>query len=217
MGLWGFEWGELWGGPIPPIETHEDDAKDRLAFQFRDDETFQNFLGVLAGRTQTVENLLEDVEPSLLYDLDTAFGEQLNVAGRVLGLNRAGFTDDEYRVFLKAQALIALPRRRTVDGFLDLLRALLNDDTRTITYSEFRPKTFQAVVQNVTVDELALWRPFLQRSRPVTYNLLFVVAPVGAFGYGDATATVAPTVQGFGDATGTVAGGGQYAWLFPFP
>lgn len=214
---WGDEWGEFWGDAVAVIETHAVDAEGRLVYEFKDKPTIHTLVNTLANRHQTLENLLQGMDPDMLYLIDTAVGVQLDTIGVILGRPRAGFVDDTYRVHLRTQALIALPSRRTMVGLLAMVRSLLDDAVRVITYKDLPPKAFTIEVTDLTLEEASVFRDFIEKARPTTYNGMFIVSASTSFGYSDSTAAVPTTTSGYGDSTGAVVGaGGPYAFVVPF-
>ena len=180
MAEWGDQWGDLWGGKIVEIPNHEEQAKDRLIAFFKSKQKVVDLIGIYAERWQIIENVFEDLRT--LFDLDNAFGDIQDKLGSILGIDRMGVDDTQYRVFLKARAELFIPKRRTVEGLLQLTRALLNDTIRTIGYIEHYPKTFIMTISGITSDEERFFRLFLKHSRPATYNGSIIIVPIPAFG-----------------------------------
>lgn len=212
----GDEYGELFGDAIAEIETHLEDGLSRLAYALNNAEDLKKILAIFLERTQALENVTQGVSPTLLFDIETAYGRQLDQLGRILGCPRQGWTDEEFRVYLRTQALLVLPERRTQKRLMEIIRSLLNTDAGAITYAEYRPKTYVVGVSSVSLDTLVFWNSrFLERCRPITYNAQVIWHPDDAFGYDDATATVATTVFPFSDATDTIDVGGPYSAIVP--
>ncbi len=90
-----------------------------------------------------------------------------------------------------------------------------NGGKRNITFTEQYPKSFTILIQDLSPEEAAGFVPFIALAKPATYNVTFIAAPVGFFGYGDATATVVTSTLSFGDASGTINVGGPYASIIP--
>ena len=210
--LYGDEYGELIGEAIADIETHVVDGLDRLAYALDNAVDFRKMLTIFLERSQALENAIRGVTPTLLFDLENAYGAQLDQIGNILACPRQAWPDEEYRVYLRTQALLILPDRRTQARLMEVVRSLMNTTAGAIDYSEFRPKSYLVGVTGPTLEELHFWNlRFLERCRPITYNTQTIWHPEGAFGYDDATATVATTVEGFSDATDTVDVGGPYS------
>lgn len=81
--------------PIEKIQTHRDDALARLTSQYQHANRLRDLVGISANRTQS----LEDVLQQLLRErwVDTAIGEQLDELGNIVGEERLGRSDRQYR------------------------------------------------------------------------------------------------------------------------
>ena len=211
--LYGDEYGELIGDAIADIETHVEDGLARLAYALNNADDFKKMLTIFLERSQALENAIRGVTPTLLFDLDNAYGAQLDQLGNILVCPREGWDDDVYRVYLQTQSLLILPDRRTQSRLMAVVRSLMNSPAGTIDYQEYRAKGYLVGVTGVPLSDLHFWnRRFLERCRPATYNTQTIWHPEGAFGYDDAVASVTTTVEGYSDATNTVVDiGGPYS------
>jgi hypothetical protein len=61
-----------------------------------------------------------------------------------------------------------------------------------------------------------VFRDFIEKARPATYNGVFIVSATGSFGFDDSTGAVPSAAGGFSDATAAVPGGGPFAFVIPF-
>ncbi len=136
---------------------------------------------------------------------------QLDQLGNILRLPREGWSDELYRVYLSAQALLIQPGRRTQARLLQVTRALLGPAGPPIIYTEFRPKSYTLGVTGLDLLTFTTWVRFLEFCRPATYNAQITWIPEEPFGFEDATATVPDTVFPFSDATDTIDVGGHWA------
>ena len=211
----GDEYGELYGDAIATIETHVEDAKDRLVYALDNASDLKKILDIFNERKQAVENILRGITPTLLFDIPTAYGAQLDQLGRLLGLPREGWSDELYRVYLRTQSLLILPDRRTQAKIVQVIRSLMDTDLGTIGYAEFRPKTYSLDIAGATLDELVLWnRKFLEKCRPATYNSLIKWIPEDPFVFDDDSGTVTVTGEGFSDDSAILdVGGGLAAYV----
>lgn len=82
-------------------------AKKKLAEQYKNSNNLVGYLNVMMLQTEELENVLFDLLEK--RSLETAEGEQLNVIGRLVGLDRNVFgiilDDDTYRLYLKVKIL----------------------------------------------------------------------------------------------------------------
>jgi len=210
---YGDEYGELIGDAVTDIETHVEDGLDRLAYALGNAENFRKMLTIFLERTQSLEHVMRGVSPTLLFDITTAYGVQLDQIGNLLGFPREGWDDVTYRVYLKTQALIILPDRRTQGKLIDVIRSLFGGAPGAIGYSEYRSKGYVLGVTGFTIDQVYFWNQrFYERCRPATYNAHTIWHPEDAFGYTDATYVVTEEYEGYSDATDTVLDiGGPYS------
>jgi len=104
---------------VPPEPVHPDGtpaesqcllALDRLLEQFKGKPAIEGLICALADRGTEIEQSLINV--SEFRSLDTALGSQLDQIGRFYREPRNGKTDDQYRAFLKAFALIVASKGR---------------------------------------------------------------------------------------------------------
>ena len=211
---WGDSWGELWGVAIPEITTHKIDAIDRL-IDFFDRDKWQRLIGVVGERAQ----VLEDTAVNLpwLFDVRTAYGVWLDTIGAILNEPRNAQSDPDYRKLVRVKGE-QIRRRHTAEDLLKVARLLVGDPSRTIALTDTYPKAYKLEIQNLTLNEIVLFVPFLSRSRPVTYQGKIIVTVTDAFGHSDASATLPPSPppHGFGDASAVVAGGGFLSYIVPF-
>lgn len=91
-------WGEqYWGGFTETIAA-------RYLYLNRDAPRFRAIANVLDEHYTNAIQVLQDLE--VAFDLDTAVGNQLDILGALLGLERNGFVDERYRRALKVQRWI---------------------------------------------------------------------------------------------------------------
>lgn len=86
---------------IVNIDDHAEQAVARLAAQFRDKDLIIGLVESLVGPKQHMEDTLQDLLTE--RTIDTAIGKQLDQFGTIVGEDRQGRNDDEYRIALKAR------------------------------------------------------------------------------------------------------------------
>lgn len=81
--------------PFDQITTHRDDALARFTSQYQHADRLKGLAGVYADRVQS----LEDAAYALMTErwIDTAEGQQLDGLGDIVGEDRRGREDEEYR------------------------------------------------------------------------------------------------------------------------
>ncbi len=208
----GEEHGELYGDAIAEIETHVEDAKARLVYALDNAVDLKKVLDIFSRRVQILENVYRGITPTLLFDIPTAYGQQLNQIGNLLGLPREGWDDPLYRIYLRTQSLLILPERRTQANLLLVIRSLMDTDDGVILYTEENPKTYALDIPATSIEDLIVWnRKFLEKCRPITYNSLIKFIPEDPFVFEDETGVATVTGEGFSDGAGVIDVGGKLA------
>ena len=208
----GEEHGELYGDAIAEIETHVEDAKARLVYALDNAVDLKKVLDIFSRRVQILENVYRGITPTLLFDIPTAYGQQLNQIGNLLGLPREGWDDPLYRIYLRTQSLLILPERRTQANLLLVIRSLMYTDDGVILYTEENPKTYALDIPATSIEDLIVWnRKFLEKCRPITYNSLIKFIPEDPFVFEDETGVATVTGEGFSDGAGVIDVGGKLA------
>lgn len=177
------------------VTDHKSRVLDLLPCQFDNSTNLRALLGAVVGPPgcgtwglQEVECVAEDV----LEDrwIDTAYGEQLDFLGDILGESRAYANDDDYRAFLRMKILINISK-----GVPDTLIAvaLIASDAE---YCHLTEKPVAALV----IYCLAV-------SRVILLTRIQQAAPAGVHVSITATHTEDPFVFGFDrDASGNPHG-----------
>lgn len=201
---------ERWPDSTPLIETHVSGGLNSLAIALSNATDLKKFLAIFLEKIQEIEDVMVDVRPSVLFDLDTAIGAQLDALGEILQLRREGWSDDTYRIYLRTQSMLILPDRRTVNNLLTVARTLMDSPAGDIAFSEWPPKSFFLSVE-ADIDDVALWKQkFFERCRPATYAGYTIWLPEVSFGYDDLDAVATTDVEGFSDLDEVVDTGGEY-------
>ena len=120
-------------GPTPICLT----TIERIVEQFKDKVRIEGLICAIADRAQPILDALEDTKN--FRSLDTAIGQQLDELGKFYRAPRNTKTDDAYRAFLKALAVVVGTRGRG-DELLTTLVTLDNGfDLASIALIEHRP------------------------------------------------------------------------------
>lgn len=61
----------------------------------------EKLLSIIANPAQAVEDALQQLKSERF--VDTAIGEQLDIIGRIVGQDREGLSDDDYRRYIRAR------------------------------------------------------------------------------------------------------------------
>jgi hypothetical protein len=200
---------------VSDIERRNDIAADmleRLPAQFRDKPRIEAIVRALANQIQKHEQTFYDLWFRRM--LDNAEDVDLDNIGAIVGEERQGWGDDEYRQYIRARIKTNRSdgRTETLIAILVLLFELDAADVGNIRIREYYPATM--VVETffrVTADGEYINRGFLQRAKPAAVNLDYVAWPatyVNTFIADDSvTPFVDGTTQGAADDGGGVTGG----------
>ena len=84
---------------VTKITTHSADAVARLLHQYKGAANIEGLLGVYGTQVQE----LEDATHAMLLNrtLENATGDQLDALGEIVGQERQGADDEDYRIKLK--------------------------------------------------------------------------------------------------------------------
>ncbi len=128
-------------GPLQRIEDHCADGRASLVSQFRGKPRIEAFLCAFLESVQE----LDDASWQVLTErgLDSAVGAQLDIIGAIVGEERQGREDEEYRPFLRARVLVNRSHGRT-EEMLAIARIVLGNVS--ITLREEFPAAFTIVV-----------------------------------------------------------------------
>lgn len=84
--------------PVVKIETHVEDAKGRLSGRYREKETYEGMVALLARQVQDIEDTILDLIE--IRKVENATGPFLDDIGAKVGQPRQGFDDDFYRILI---------------------------------------------------------------------------------------------------------------------
>ena len=120
-------------------DNHVQQALDNLLTQFQGENAIEGFLTPFIEQVQ----ILEDVGFELYLDrwAATAVGDQLDVLGRIVGREREGRNDDDYRLWISAQILINRSSG-TANELLTVIQLITSNNITQITITEYEPATF---------------------------------------------------------------------------
>jgi hypothetical protein len=106
--------------------NHVAEAIEKLLAQFKGSAKIEGLLTSYIEEAQELETILGDLRATM--DLETATAEALNRLGRIVGVERAGASDSQYRTAIKAGIKVN-QSRGTHDDIISLVDFLLGDDT----------------------------------------------------------------------------------------
>lgn len=123
---------------LGPVTDHVGEMLDVRTEQFRDKERFTNVLRTFGVQIQDIENALQQ----LIADraLDTAVGAQLDGIGEIVGEERAGRLDADYRVAIRTRISLNLSQG-TPEDLISLAQAISGGTNVELT--ELFPAAFE--------------------------------------------------------------------------
>lgn len=119
------------------IETHVEDAENRLVTQYKNKTNFKDIIDVFSQRDQDLEDVFDDLlEKRNIY---TAEGVQLDKLGEILNTPRQSLNDDDYRglLFIKIGQYNS---SGTIEEIISLVNAFVRPEK--LEYFEYFPATF---------------------------------------------------------------------------
>ncbi len=195
---------------VSQITDHVDQALDRLVYQFKDKTLISGLITSFVEQNQTLENVFDELFTNRI--LENAMGQQLDNLGTIVGQERNGENDDDYRIALQAKI-----GENNSKGTPESLIAVFNLLTGS-TFSQVLPAypAEVGIFANVDLSDLDTAAIFevCQRVIPGGVRLYGIGSynvddsGTAAFGFeGDANAA------GFGDANDSTVGG-AFATLY---
>ena len=106
------------------IEEHVEEGLGHFTSVFKDKENIKKLATVFLERTQELEDVLYDLYSK--RDLNNATGYQLDGLGKIVGIERGGRDDDDYR-----NLIIAKIGQNTSKGFPENLITVFNLITKS--------------------------------------------------------------------------------------
>ncbi len=117
------------------ITTHVADAQGRLPEQFKTAGNFKNLIAAFAESTQDFEDLVYPL--FTLLDIDAMEGVQLDGIGSIVGEDRLGRSDAEYRAAIRIRITLNVSSGEP-ETVISLFKSLTNP-TGAIDYFEDYP------------------------------------------------------------------------------
>lgn len=146
--------------------------------------------------------------------LDTAVGAQLDGLGDILGQDRLGLNDEDYRQLLRARVLVNASRG-TANEIIEIFQ-LITEPGAVINLQEIFPATVELELSQPSLPNTALYRSLLAEAVATSIGSTFIWLPLEPFSFsvepappGDPnpyTPTIDP-VLGFGESATPTSGG----------
>jgi hypothetical protein len=106
------------------------------------------FLTALLGPAQDIENALAQMITE--RTLDVATGAQLDIIGRIVGQDRGGLSDDDFRRYCRAR-IVTHRSNGTPPEILSIIELLINDDTVVLKLKPPGVAAYVVEVSNIAV------------------------------------------------------------------
>lgn len=176
------------------VTDYDERARDRMLSQWREAPRIQSLLEAAAACCQTLEGEIDDLITQ--RTLANATGDNLDQYGNLIGEQRLGLTDDEYRVIIAARILIN-NSESTADDVFAIFKQLLNEvnppTTATVfDYQEYYPKLVcmrahrETAISDVFAGRVSV---MMELARPIGTAFLLTEAPSGYLGWSGAWGT----------------------------
>lgn len=175
---------------------------DNLVQQFKSKENLEAFLTAFLDQCQDVENASFELIDE--RTLDAAVGAQLDGIGEIVGLDRGGLSDEDYRTRLRVQIRIN-KSDGTIDTLLGIV-ALLENDPLELT--EYYPAAMEIFVIEIQSDPETLARIIADaRWAGVGCDLHYTTDTLtNTFGFASGDTTESSSTEGFANDGGTTGG-----------
>lgn len=129
--------------------THVTEALANLIEQFKDKENLRDLIEIYVNQLQLLENTLDDVL-KLTDEIDAAFGQQLDNLGQIVGEERFGRTDAQYRLAIKTRILINLSSG-TSEELIAIVETIIGTSP-TVAITEAFPASFDITIDTQITD-----------------------------------------------------------------
>ena len=111
------------------ILDHVDQGLARVPYQMQDKPKFIALLTIFLERWQDLEDAFWDLFVNRY--LDTAFNDQLDILGFIVGQPRNGLEDEEFRRYIRAR-IAANKSNGTLEELIHIAKLIIGDDAAVI-------------------------------------------------------------------------------------
>lgn len=176
------------------------EALDRLLESLKERDKVAALVASFLDRCQELEDAAYPIIEQ--RDIDQAVGHRLERIGQIVNVDRAGRTDDDYRLRIRAEFAI-LRSNGTIDDIINVLQLLLGMPTTDILVEQQFPKSLYVRPRNwVVTEDTILLATQLRRAVSAGTELQLITTDTEAddddlFRYGDAGSELTSS-KGFG-------------------
>lgn len=176
-----------------------------LISQYQNKPRIAAWLTAYLKQFNEIEQMFQDILTK--FDVDVAVGDQLDLVGKIVGQERAGASDDEYRLYIKVRILINKSKGRGDDVEAVAAAAL---GAATFQLIEYFPASFVIDAIDAVPAHADLVASFINQARGagIGASFQYVTTSMSVFQFADAGVNVqqfAPTT-GWGDTAASVGG-----------
>lgn len=149
---------------------HRDDGLAKMLAQFKGLPRIEALVGAFMDQIQKIEDVLW----SLFTEdwIDTASGDRLDVIGDIVGEERGGAVDDDYRAFIRAR-IRANRSSGLLSELVDIVRLIQSDDL-DVRAREYYPAALQIEPEEEVAVDAHRVASMLQDAAPAGVALRFV-------------------------------------------
>jgi hypothetical protein len=185
---------------------HADRGPLRLLEQFKEKPLLEALLRSYLTQIQNVEDCAWEV----IYarNIETGVGDQLDKIGEIVGRERLGLEDDEYRLAIRCQIRINRSSGKPTD--IQVITEMTLDDAWTFEYREFYPARIQITIVELVTFSLRLLLDNLRAAKMggVALDIVYSTElPEESFTLAPSTSYVIDEDLGFGSTTTPATGG----------
>ncbi len=177
--------------PFPTYDpNHIEEGLAKLIEQYKEADVFKEWVCTYLKQVQEFEDAVwQVIEDRWLANSE---GVQLDILGKIVGLDREGLSDELYRGAIRVQIRINRSFGTPID-MLDVARFALGVNYPTIRYQEFYPATVKiTLTQDITDDQRRILYRALYATKPAGVRLLIeeTFDADGALTFNDAAGTL---------------------------
>lgn len=206
------------------ISTHVEDGLARLLEQYKGRPNMAAFFTAFLQHVQQLENALFGIPAAFQLFGDVAVGAQLDVIGELVGAERNGLSDVQYRAYIRG-TIAKNTGDATVETILAIIRGLFQTDSVFLKQPNSCSHTPQSAgatisisVGDPTIPEGVL--PVVEAALKSALSAGVGINYIGQFTASAGTFAFAgpqPWVRGFGSVKDATAGAGLASILFNQP
>lgn len=194
------------------LQNYLDQNKDLIVQQFKDSKNLLLLIDSYSNQISEYENMVFDLLNKRI-NIDKSEGKQLDNIGSLIGVDREGATDSDFRILLKSTIGIN-GSSGTIESILSFIKSLTGSNSEVLENSF--PAFFEINVQDeISFNPLRLFT-LLLLAKPAGVGMLLKASPIDPFTMVDGSALGGlsgpiDSSRGFGDFFDSGATGGKFS------